>query len=85
MSVEPQGLVEGLVEQRLLELLEGDCHNWVSFFLFLQYQGTVSFGPSSKQAIHNIIYFPDTKQQILQDEGCHRSTGRCRCRAMPNA
>ena len=85
MSVEPQSLVEGLVEQWLSGLLEGDCHDWVSSFSFLQYQGTVSFGPSSKQAIHNIIYFADTKWQILQDEGCHRSTGRCRCRAIPNA
>ena len=45
-------------------------------FSFWQFRGTVSLGPSSKQAIHNIIiYFTDTKRQILQDEGCHRSTG----------
>ena len=76
----------GLVELRLLELLEGDCHDQMTSFSFWQFWGTFSFRPSSKQAIHNIIiYFADTKQQILQDEGCHRSTGRCRCRAMSNA
>ena len=85
MSVAPQGLVEGSVELQLMELLEGNRHDWMSSFSLLEYQSTVSFGPSSKQVIHNIIYFADTKWHILQDEGCHSSTGRCRCRAMPNA
>ena len=67
------------VELRLLELLEGDCHDQMTSFSFWQFRGTVSFGSSSKQVIHNIIiYFADTKRPILQDEGCHRSTGRCR-------
>ena len=84
MSVEPQGLVEGSVELWLSELLEGNRHDWVSSFSFWELLGTVSFGSSSKQAIHNtIIYFADTKWHILQDKGCHRSTSRCR--AMPNA
>ena len=84
----PQDLVEGSVELQLSELLEGDCHDQMTSFSFWEFQGTVSFGPSSKQVIHNIIiYFADTKQQILQDERCHRSTGRsrCRCRATSNA
>ena len=81
--VAPQALVEGSVALRLLELLEADHHGWVSSFSFSVYRDTVSFGPSLKQAIHNIIYFADTKRHILQDEECHRSTGRCR--ATPNA
>ena len=68
MSVAPQGLVAGWVEVRLSELLEGDRHDQMTSFSFLEFRGTFSFGPSSKQAIHNIIYFADTKRQILQDK-----------------
>ena len=86
MSLAPQDLVEGSVELQLSELLEGDCYDQMTSFSFWEFRGTVSFGPSSKQAIYNIIiYFADTKCQILQDKGCHRSTSRCRCRATSNA
>ena len=45
----------GSVELHLLVLLEGNHHDRVTSFSFWEFQGTVSFGPSSKQMIHNII------------------------------
>ena len=55
VSLALQGLVAGLVELCLLELLEGNRHNRMTSFSFSEFRGTVSFRPSSKQAIHNII------------------------------